>query len=121
MITEKDLLEAIAECEGQRNPNANTCIKLAAFYTIKRELYGDTSEPPTVAKSATVDIPGYAYDPPHANEPEPIYYDSGTDFSQAINGKYADNLWPIFDELLTVLQATSPRLFDGVMRKIAQA
>ena len=34
MITEKDLLEAIAECQGERNPNANTCIKLAAYYTI---------------------------------------------------------------------------------------
>ena len=34
MITEQDLLEAIAECQGQRNPNANTCIKLAAYYII---------------------------------------------------------------------------------------
>ena len=120
MITEHDLLEAIAECQGERNPNANTCIKLAAFYTIKRELYGDTAEPPTVAKSATVDIPGYAYaPPPPANEPEPtIMYDSGTDFSRAINGRYADDVWPVMDELLTVLQATNPRLFDGVMRKI---
>ena len=34
MITEQDLLSAIAECQGERNPNANTCIKLAAYYTI---------------------------------------------------------------------------------------
>ena len=44
MITEKDLQEAIAECIGQRNPNANTAIKLAAFYTIKRELYGEDKD-----------------------------------------------------------------------------
>ena len=30
MITEHDLKEAIAECEGNRNPDARTCIKLAA-------------------------------------------------------------------------------------------
>ena len=41
MIREEDLQEAIAECQGQRNPNANTAIKLAAFYTIRRELFGE--------------------------------------------------------------------------------
>ncbi len=39
MITEHDLQEAIAECQGKRNPDANTCIKLAAFYTIKEHLF----------------------------------------------------------------------------------
>ena len=34
MITRKDLIEAIEKCQGQKNPNANTCIKLAAYYTI---------------------------------------------------------------------------------------
>ena len=44
MITEKDLQEAIAECQGQRNPTTSTCIKLAAFYTIRRELFGEEKE-----------------------------------------------------------------------------
>ena len=44
MITEKDLQEAIAECEGQRNPNANTCVKLAAFYIIKDHLFPQQEE-----------------------------------------------------------------------------
>ena len=35
MITEKELQEAINECLTSKNPNANTCLKLAAFYTIK--------------------------------------------------------------------------------------
>ena len=34
MIREEDLLEAIAECQGERNPNAQTCRNLAAYYTI---------------------------------------------------------------------------------------
>ena len=34
MITEEELQEAIAECQGQRNPNANTCLKLASYLTI---------------------------------------------------------------------------------------
>ena len=44
MITEKDLQEAIAEGQGQRNPNANTCIKLAAFLTIRKEMFGEVQD-----------------------------------------------------------------------------
>ena len=46
MITERDLQEAIAECNGERNPNANTCIKLAAFLTIQKEMFGKPEEKP---------------------------------------------------------------------------
>ena len=118
MITLPDLETAIAKCQGEENPNAQTCIKLAAFYTIKEAMYGADL---TVAKNATAEWPMYSYDAPPANEPENLVnYNSGTDFSRAIDGKPADKLWPVMDELVTVLQATSPRLFDGVMCKIAQ-
>ena len=43
MITEHDLKEAIAECEGQRSPTANTCLKLAAYYTIKDKMFPQTT------------------------------------------------------------------------------
>lgn len=52
MIKLEDLEEAIAECQGQRNPNADTCIKLAAFYTIKRKCLGMVrrlTHPPQIA------------------------------------------------------------------------
>ena len=45
MITEQDLREAIAECQGQRNPNANTCIKLAAYYTILQNMTEKKPDP----------------------------------------------------------------------------
>ena len=40
MIKKDDLYEAIAECNGERNPNASTCIRLAAFYTILDHMEG---------------------------------------------------------------------------------
>ena len=59
MITEQDLQEAIAECKGQRNPNSSTCIKLAAFLTIQKELFGHTEPevppPPTYSYSAPIE------------------------------------------------------------------
>lgn len=100
MITEKDLQEAIAECQAVQNPNANTCIKLAAFLTIKNELYGDQ----------------YSY----ANAPVEglIEYYSDTDFGRAIEGKNAIDMWAIMDEMMNALQILNPRLYEGVLRKI---
>lgn len=113
MIREEDLQEAIAECEGQRNPNANTCIKLAAFYTIKRELFGAGDNSYSLAPSPqSVSV---------ASEPESeIYYHGDSDFAQAISGKDSEKMWAIMDELMTALQVVNPRLYDSVMRKIAE-
>lgn len=106
MITERDLIEAIAECQGERNPNANTCIKLAAFYTIRNEMFGNP-EPH-----------GYSY----ASDPEPvdtlIEYISDTEFSRAINGRNPADIWPIMDELISTIEVLMPRLYNGVMRKL---
>lgn len=109
MITEQDLQEAIAECEGERNPNANTCIKLAAFYTIKEHMYG---KPPETYS--------YAAEPPQERSVESsgIQYDSGTEFTQSVHGRDAEEIMPIFDELMTTLQIVQPRLYAGVIRKL---
>ena len=103
MITEYDLQEAIAECEGQRNPSSSTCMKLAAFYTIRDKMFPKEEEKKTK---------------------EPVFYSMAseptTEFRKAISGKDAEELIPIFDELMTALQVISPRLYDGTMRKIIE-
>ena len=114
MITEKDLQEAIAECQGERNPNANTCIKLAAFYTIKREMFGNP-EQPVITESAI--IPSHSFSAVDAVETTIDYY-SDTEFSRVIDGRKASEIWPIMDELMITLQAVYPRLYDGVMRQL---
>ena len=58
MITEHDLQAAIAECQGKRNPDASTCIKLAAFYTIRNHLFPETPE-----KQGPVTQERYSYAP----------------------------------------------------------
>lgn len=116
MITENDLQEAIAECQGQRNPNANTCIKLAAYYTIQKELYG---------KDKPQEIPVYSRAEPPViqieKQPENyVNYNSGNEFSQTINGMSADRAWAVMDELMDILQATNARLYSGVLIKLEE-
>lgn len=122
MITAQDLQAAIAECQGERNPNANTCIKLAAFYTIYDHLYGSHDR---LYSSAEVDQKqsySYAATPVVENITETVIdYDSGTEFSDLIHGMRAADVWAVMDELMSVLQATRPRLYDGTMNQIRSA
>lgn len=109
MITEQDLREAIAECQGVRNPNASTCLKLAAYYIILDHL----NEP--------VEMPQYSYLPAPAPEPvetPTIRYNSGSEFSDAVSGMEVSEIMPVLDELMDTLQAINPRLYNGVMRKL---
>lgn len=112
MITERDLHEAIAECQGQRNPNANTCLKLASYYTILDHVQADRSEP--------VSVPRYSFAAQESTAETRIDYNSGTEFSDLINGMVARSVWETIDELMTVLRMTQPRLYNGTMNQIRE-
>lgn len=109
MITETDLQEAIAECQGQRNPNASTCIKLAAFYTIRRELFGEEKE--------AGQFPGYAYAMQTESEPM-ILNDSDSEFARMIDGRPQAEIWPLMDEMMDTIHAIHPRLYSAVMDRL---
>lgn len=104
MIREADLLEAIAECQGERNPNANTCIKLAAYYTILNNMR------PGAVES------GASFDPP----PDVIQYDGKTDFAHAVNGLTAETVLPIMDELMTAVSVIHPRLYQSTLKRLTE-
>lgn len=108
MITRQDLEQAIAECQGERNPNANTCIKLAAFLTIKRELFGEEKQ--------VEQFPAYSYAPaPIRNT---IEIDSGSEFARVIDGRDQQEIMPVLDELMDTIHIIQPRLYDAVMNKL---
>lgn len=102
MITEEDLNKAIAECQGQRHPNANTCIKLAAYLTIKDALYGEKEEPPL-----------YSF------RGDPIRrYKSDTEFYKIAQRIDNERTMEVIDDLMKTIKATQPRLYASVMRKM---
>lgn len=108
MITEKDLQNAIAECQGERHPNANTCIKLAAYFTIYDHLYPKKAE-------LTEEIPQTIFQ----TVEEGIIDDYGdTDFYRTIKGRKAADVWAVMNELMETIQVINPRLYDGVMRQL---
>lgn len=103
MITEKDLNTAIAECQGKRNPDSRTCIMLAAFYTIRREMFGEK-------------LPDYSFAP--APSRNTIDLDSDSEFARAVDGRDQTDVMPVIDELMGTLKIIQPRLFHAVMDKL---
>lgn len=117
MIKEQDLLEAIAECQGDKNPNANTCIKLAAYYTIYENMYGKTDikveNSPQNVKNA-----GYMYENHSFAPSQTVRIESGTEFAEVVNGMEIDRFLQTMDELMETLQILAPKLYDATLRKL---
>lgn len=108
MITEQDLRAAIAECEGERNPNASTCIKLAAFYTIYDHMYGE--KPPEVILPQ---LQSFSTDP----KSDTIPY-GNSEFAEIAQEKGLSASWPVIEELVGTISVIVPRLYDSFMRKM---
>ena len=106
LIREQDLLDAIAECQGERNPDARTCIKLAAFYTILNNMHYVDGQPPVVTYSQS------------AEPPEQVSYDSGSEFSDAITGLPVNQILPVIDELLDAVHMISPKLYNATIVRL---
>ena len=108
MITERDLDEAIAKCQGESNPTNSTCMKPAAFLTIKDYLYPHYEE----------SYPQYSY----ASEPEQvenyIQTNGDSEFLRAVDGRKADKVWKLIDELVEAVKILHPRMYTTFIDKV---
>lgn len=105
MIKEQDILEAIAECQGERNPNANTCRNLAAFYTILDHIQEKDVD------SRVEPVHGYSF-------AQGFTYQSESEFFNIIKGKSMDEILELFDEVMDTLQVVNPKLYSSIMRRV---
>ena len=103
MITKQELLNAIAECQGVRNPNANTCIKLAAFYTILNNMEDDDTSDRTEYKITTLQDTSYL---------------GNSELSELVRMKGIHKVFPILEELMDTLLVLYPKLYQSVIEKI---
>lgn len=117
MITEQDLQAAIAECQGERNPNANTCIKLASYLTIREHMFPQKGEELQLLPETR----GYSYAPEPEPEPEEpvIDYQSDTEFGRLVYGRKARDILPVIDELVSeAVKVTNQRLYYAFLRRL---
>lgn len=112
VITEQDLQAAIAECLGKRNPDAKTCMMLAAFLTIKNFLYPDKEQHEDVRMPSML--------------PEPVQdgtisvEEPDTDFLRAVNGQRMDNVVGVINDAMGVLYIKNRALYNAILRNLEQ-
>jgi len=112
VITKRDLDAAIAECQGKRNPDASTCIKMAAYYTIRNAMY------PPQAPSVSQPESAYSYSPaPDKSDDGYVMINSDSEFARTVDGRRQEDVWPVLDELMATLKTIYPRLYDAVLAK----
>ncbi|MDE6673079.1 MAG: hypothetical protein K2K16_12955 [Ruminococcus sp.] len=98
MLTQRELIDAIRECENAPVSYQN-CQRLATFYGIYDHMF-----PPEVQTGIKA---------------EKVIEDYGkSDFLLSVGGKNAEKVWNVMDELMSTLQAVNPKLYEGVLRKI---
>lgn len=93
MITEKELLEAIAECESEP-PSYTSLKKLASLYIVLDHLHAEKiAAPKTTAKN-------------------------DSEFMRTISGKNIEAVLGIMDELMETLSVLYPKAYESVLFKI---
>lgn len=102
MITERELIQAIRECESE--PITQSKIgKLADFYIIHDHLFGT----PRCENRQTGEVESI------------VSVDGDSDFLKSVSGKKSKKAWLIMDELMEATKALHPRMYDSVISKIS--
>lgn len=107
MITEKDLQEQIEKYQGKIDISTDECVKLAAFYILKNALY---------PKENVAEIPQYSF----ATAPEQPTYDSGSEFSNAIQGMNINDILYVFDDLMKATFVYNKDLYKATLRELRE-
>lgn len=106
MITEQDLREAIAECQGVRNPNSTTCIKLAAYYTILNNLN------PKEETESYHSIP--------ENDVLVPQIRSESEFMSVCSQKDIKSVLGVLNEHFEIIKLLYPKEYDSVIEKLKE-
>jgi hypothetical protein len=103
LITERDLLRAIDECQ-QEPITSSKRGTLADLFVIYDHLFG---------QSYNV---GYSYENKVENT---IQINGDTEFLELVNGKDAEKVMAILDELMEATKTLHPRMYDGVLQRLS--
>lgn len=104
MITENDLKEWISKYQGKKDIKVQECVELSAFYNLKKALFPDD----------VAEIPQYSY----ATAPEQLTYNSGTEFSNAIQGMDINDILYVFDDLMKATFVYNRDLYRATLREL---
>ena len=114
MITEKEVAQAIEEC--MREPvTGNKRAVLADLIIIQDYLFGE----PMQKREAPQPMPMQSYsDPPVEQVEKYIETSCDSEFLKAVDGRKADKVWKLIDELVEAVKILHPRMYTTFIDKV---
>ena len=114
MITEKEIEQAIKEC--LREPvTGNKRAVLADLIIIQDYLFGETTQ----AQEAPQPHPMQSYSAPPMEQVETYVEVNGdSEFLKAVDGRKADKVWKLMDELVEAVKILHPRMYTTFIDKV---
>ena len=114
MITEKEIEQAIKEC--LREPvTGNKRAVLADLIIIQDYLFGETTQ----AQEAPQPHPMQSYSAPPMEQVETYIETNGdSEFLKAVDGRKADKVWKLMDELVDAVKILHPRMYTTFIDKV---
>ena len=114
MITEKEIAQAIEEC--MREPvTGNKRAVLADLIIIQDYLFGETTQ----AQEAPQPHPMQSYSAPPIEQVETYIETTGdSEFLKAVDGRKADKVWKLMDELVEAVKILHPRMYTTFIDKV---
>ncbi len=112
MITEKEIEQAIEEC--MREPvTGNKRAVLADLIIIQDYLFGE----PMQAQEAPQPMQSYSAQPIEQVETY-IETTGDSEFLKAVDGRKADKVWKLIDELVEAVKILHPRMYTTFIDKV---
>ena len=114
MITEKEVAQAIEQCM-QEPVTGNKRAVLADLIIIQDYLFGE----PTRAQEVPQQMPMQSYSAPPMEQVETYIETSGdSEFLKAVDGRKADKVWKLIDELVEAVKILHPRMYTAFIDKV---
>lgn len=114
MITEKEVAQAIEEC--MREPvTGNKRAVLADLIIIQDYLFGE----PMQSQETPQPTPMQSYSAPPMEQVEAYIETTGdSEFLKAVDGRKAERVWKLMDELVEAVKILHPRMYSTFIDKI---
>lgn len=114
MITEKEVAQAIEEC--MREPvTGNKRAVLADLIIIQDYLFGE----PMQAQEDSQTTPMQSYSAQPVEQAETYIQTNGdSEFLKAVDGRKADKVWKLIDELVEAVKILHPRMYTTFIDKV---
>ena len=115
MITEKEVAQAIEQCM-QEPVTGNKRAVLADLIIIQDYLFG---EPTRSTDPSQMPYQMQSYSAPPAEQVERIIKTNGdSEFLKAVDGRKAERVWKLMDELVEAVKILHPRMYTTFIDKV---